>query len=132
MAYVVLHADDQEFRPPSWRRDEPARTIVELGLHAQLEHSKANLWRYPPAARGRRHREPVQEEVFCVLEGTLTMLLGDPPERVELSPRSIAVVETGTPLQLRNESDADVVVFAYGAPHQPADYKAEYLDEPAE
>jgi mannose-6-phosphate isomerase-like protein (cupin superfamily) len=105
------------------------RSLVELRLYAHLRHSQANLWRYPPGAHGRRHREPVQEEVFCVVEGTLTMLLGDPPERFELPPRSLAVVEPGTPLQLRNESDSDVLVFAYGAPQQPADYKAEVLPE---
>ena len=30
-----------------------------------------------------------QEEVFVVLTGTLTVLLGDPPERVDLPPRSV-------------------------------------------
>jgi mannose-6-phosphate isomerase-like protein (cupin superfamily) len=62
-----------------------------------------------------------------VVEGELTMLLGDPVERVELVPPSSVVVEPGTPLQLRNESRSDAVVFAYGAPEQPADYKAETL-----
>jgi hypothetical protein len=67
--------------------------------------------------------------VFCVVEGTLTMFIGDPPERFELPPRSLAVVESGTPLQLRNESDSDVLVFAYGAPQQDADYSAEVLPD---
>jgi hypothetical protein len=48
------------------------------------------------------------------------MLLGDPPERVELPPSSIVVVEPGTPLQLRNESDDERLVFVYGAPADPA------------
>jgi quercetin dioxygenase-like cupin family protein len=131
MAYTVLRPEEQVFERPSWRPDEPTRRIVELPLHATLRHSRANLWRYPPGSRGRRHREPVQEEVFCIVAGTLTMLLGEPPERFELAARSIVVVEPGTPLQLRNESDSDVFVFAYGAPHQPAGYRAEILDEPA-
>jgi mannose-6-phosphate isomerase-like protein (cupin superfamily) len=129
VGYVVLRPDEQIFAPPSWRPEEPLRTIVELPLHATLRHSRANLWRYPPGAHGRRHREPVQEEIFCVVEGTLTMLLGEPPERFELPPSSLVVVEPGTPLQVRNESDADVLVFAYGAPQQPADYQAEILEE---
>ena len=66
--------------------------------------------------------------MFCVIEGTLTMILGEPAERFELSPRSVVVVEPGTPLHLLNESDADVVVFAYGAPNQPPGYKAEILE----
>lgn len=71
----------------------------------------------------------MQEEVFCVLEGTLTAYLGEGPERAELPPRSVVVVETGTPLQLRNESDTDVVFFAYGAPAQSSDYVAEKLED---
>jgi mannose-6-phosphate isomerase-like protein (cupin superfamily) len=67
--------------------------------------------------------------VFCVVEGTLTMLLGEPPERFEVRARSLVVIEPRTPLQLRNESDSDVLVFAYGAPHQSSDYEAEVLDE---
>jgi hypothetical protein len=64
-----------------------------------------------------------------VVEGTLTMLLGEPPERFELPRGSLVVVEPMTPLQLRNESAADVLVFAYGAPHeQPGG--AEVLEQP--
>jgi quercetin dioxygenase-like cupin family protein len=130
MGYTVLRPEEQVFEPPSWRPDERVRRIVELPLHAPLRHSRANLWRYAPGARGRRHREPLQEEVFCVVEGTLTMLLGEPPQRFELPARSLVVVEPETPLQLRNESDSEVFVFAYGAPHQPPDYRAEILEEP--
>ena len=129
MAYTVIRADEQVFEPPSWGPEKFGRTLIELPLHASLRHSQANLWRYPPGARGRRHKEPVQEEVFCVIEGTLTMLLGDPPERFELSPPSLVVVEPGTALQLRNESEADAVFFAYGAPHQSSDYQAEILPD---
>ena len=57
------------------------------------------------------------------------MLLGEPPERVELAPRSLVVVEPGTALQLINESASDVVVFAYGAPQQPSTYKAQILED---
>jgi hypothetical protein len=55
------------------------------------------------------------------------MLLGDPPERFELGPQSVVTVAPGTGLQMRNESDAEVVVFAYGAP--PVTGRAEYLDD---
>jgi mannose-6-phosphate isomerase-like protein (cupin superfamily) len=129
MPYRVLHADDQDFAPPSWRPDEPTRRLIELRRLAALHHSQANLWRYPPGARGRRHQEPVQEEVFCVVEGILTMLLGEPPERYDLPPRSVVVVEPRTALQIRNDSDSEVVFFAYGAPHQSPEYKAEILED---
>jgi len=125
VGYTVLRPEDQRFEPPSWRPEEPVRRIVELPLHAKMEHSRAHLWRYPAGAEGRRHRPVVQEEVFFVHEGTLTMLLGDDGERHELPPRSMAVVEPGTALKLRNETSEDVLVFIYGA---PADSAAELLE----
>ena len=130
MGYTVLRPDEQRFQTPSWRPDEPLRQTVELRGATQLAHSQANLWRYPPGARGRRHREPIQEEVFCILEGTLTMFLGEPAERFELPPRSLVVVEPMTAVLLRNDSDRDVVFFAYGAPAQDVGYAAEMLPDP--
>jgi mannose-6-phosphate isomerase-like protein (cupin superfamily) len=66
--------------------------------------------------------------VFVVVSGTLTMLLGEPPERVELPAESVVAVEPGTPLQLRNDSDQEVVVFIYGAP--PVQGGADFFDDP--
>ena len=125
--YRVLAAGDVHFAAPSWNPEETGRAVVEV--RELLHHSQAALWRYPPGGGNRRHREPVQEEVFCVVEGTLTAYLGEPAERFELPPRSIVVVQPGTALQLRNESDADVVFFAYGAPSQSSDYVAEKLED---
>ena len=78
------------------------------------------MWRYPPGVRGRRHADNAQEEVFVVLTGTLTAHLGDPPERVEVSPHGVVVVDPGTALQLRNEGDEELVMFIYGAPPEQA------------
>jgi len=88
---------------------------------------RANIWRLPPGVRGTRHLERVQEEMFVVLEGTATLLIGEPPERVELPCGSVAVVETETALQLRNEGDAEMVVLIVGAP--PEQGRAEYLPD---
>src|SRR5207253_11262935 len=74
------------------------------------------MWRYPPRTRGRRHADKVQEEVFVVVSGQLTMLLGDPPERVDVGPQSVVAVEPNTALQVRNETDEAPVVYIYGAP----------------
>lgn len=46
--------------------------------------TRARISRYPPHMRGRRHKDFGQEEVFVVLDGTVTVLLGEPPERVDL------------------------------------------------
>src|SRR6266545_4026991 len=95
---------------------------------AQLKQSRARVWRYPPGARGRRHQDHAQEEVFVVISGTLTMLLGDPPERVDVGPESVVAVEPGTPLQVRNESDEELVLYIYGAP--PKREGADFFDDP--
>jgi mannose-6-phosphate isomerase-like protein (cupin superfamily) len=127
MGHHIVRADDNEWveRPPSEGREgDPARLAADLTTAAGLQQSRARLWRYPPGARGRRHADKVQEEVFVVLSGTLTMHLGEPAERVELLPQSVVAVEPGTPLQLRNDGDEEVVVFIYGAPpeHAGADF----------
>jgi mannose-6-phosphate isomerase-like protein (cupin superfamily) len=54
-----------------------------------------------------------------VLAGTAKIDLGDPPERHELPAGSVCVVQPGTPLQLRNDGDEDVVLFIVGAPPAP-------------
>jgi mannose-6-phosphate isomerase-like protein (cupin superfamily) len=125
LAYTVLRPEEQEFRPPSWRADEPLRRIVELPLHANMRHSRANLWRYPAGATGRLHREHSQEEVFVVLQGDPAVMLGDPPERHEAPAGTLVVVEPGTPLKWLNDSGAEALIFAYGA---PAESRAEILE----
>lgn len=126
MGYTVLRPEDQEFAPPSWRPEEPVRRIVEVPLHANMQHSRAHLWKYPPGAAGRKHRPVVQEEVFFVHEGTFHMELGDAAERFELPPRSIVVVEPGTTLKLWNEGPAEGLIWIYGA---PADRAAEIIED---
>ena len=74
------------------------------------------MWRYPSGARGRRHADHVQEETFVVLAGTPSMFLGDPPERVELTPGSVVVVQPGTPLQIKNDGADEATFFIVGAP----------------
>jgi len=125
MGYTILTPDQHEFKAPSWRPEEPLRRIVELPLHAQLKHSRAHLWRYPPGAKGRLHKEYSQEEVFVVVEGSPSVMLGDPPILHEAPHGTLVVVEPGTPLRWQNDSDADALIFAYGA---PAESKSEILE----
>jgi quercetin dioxygenase-like cupin family protein len=126
MGFHVIRPDDDvwEDRPTQQGIVRRAADVTSAG---SLTQSRARVWRLPRGARGRRHRELAQEEVFVVLAGTLTMLLGDTPERVDLPPESVVSVAPGTALQLRNESDDEVVVFAYGAP--PVTGRSEYLDD---
>ena len=92
-----------------------------------MTQSRANVWRYPQGARGRRHADKVQEEVFVVLDGTLTIDLGEPPERHVLEKGSAVVVQPGTVLQLRNAGDEELVLFIYGAP--PVTGGADFFDD---
>ena len=115
MAYTVFRQSQLEWIP---RDDESGRTLA--GLSDSMTQSRANIWRYPPGARGRRHADHVQEEVFVVLEGKLTVDLGEPPERHELDRGSVLVVQPNTILQLRNAGDEELVLFIYGAPPERA------------
>jgi quercetin dioxygenase-like cupin family protein len=105
---------------------EPARHVAELSEVAGLAHTRANVWRYEPGATGRRHRHHSQEETFVVLAGTLSMYVGDPPERQDVSTGGLIHIEPGTPLQAANHGDGELVVYAYGYP--PEDEHAELLD----
>jgi len=127
IAFSIIHLDEQEFTAPSG--GDTRRGILRLSDF--LRNARANVWRYPPGSRGRRHREGVQEELFVVLEGTPTLLLDEPPEPVELRRGSVAVVEPGTALQVKNDGAEDAVVLIIGA--HPETGAADYLpdaDEP--
>lgn len=123
MGYAIFRADERDYQAP--QRGDQRRGLTPLS--GALQAMRANIWRLPPGVRGGRHIEHVQEELFVVLEGTATLLVGDPPERVELPPGSVAVVETETARQLRNESDAEAVVLIVGAP--PEQGRAEHLPD---
>jgi mannose-6-phosphate isomerase-like protein (cupin superfamily) len=60
-----------------------------------------------------------------VLAGTLSMYLGEPPERVDVPARGLVHVEPGTPLQTVNHGGEDLLVYAYGTP--PESEQAEIL-----
>jgi quercetin dioxygenase-like cupin family protein len=105
---------------------EPARHVAELSDEAGFAHTRANLWRYEPGAKGRRHRHALQEETFVVLQGTLSMYVGEPPERRDVPAGGLIHVEPGTALQSANHGDGDLLVYAYGTP--PETERAELLD----
>ena len=51
-----------------------------------------------------------------MLEGTLTMYLGEPPERVDVPAGGVVHAAAGTPLQSANHGRSDLLVYAYGSP----------------
>ena len=116
MSYRVVPAGRVTWTTRPHEPGEPARHTAELSDLAGFAHSRANLWRYEPGARGRRHVHAEQEETFVVLAGTLTMYLGEPPEREDVGAGGLIHVAPGTPLQTANHGGDDLLVYAYGSP----------------
>jgi mannose-6-phosphate isomerase-like protein (cupin superfamily) len=127
MSWHVVHAQDLEWEERPGHEGQEPRHAAALTEPAEMAESRARMWRYPAHTRGRRHLDPDQEEVFVPLRGTLTMLLGEPWERVDVEPGGVVVVHQGTPLQMRNETDEEILVFAYGAPTEHGN--AEFLED---
>ena len=127
VAHDVVRAAEADWEEREPLHGQAARRQASVTDGAKLTASRARLWRYPARARGRRHLDPDQEEVFVPLRGTLTVLLEDPPQRVDLVRGDVLAVHPGTPMQSRNETDDEVLFFAYGAP--PVHGNAVFLDD---
>jgi len=126
LAFRVIRPGELEWITRPHEPGEPARHVAELSDLAGFAHTRGNIWRYEPGAKGRRHRHKSQEETFVVLTGTLTMYVGDPPESQEVAKGGLIHVEPGTPLQSVNHSDEELLLYAYGTP--PESERAEILD----
>jgi mannose-6-phosphate isomerase-like protein (cupin superfamily) len=126
MRFRVVLPDELEWITRPHAPGEPPRHVAELSETAGFAHTRANIWRYEPGAAGRRHSHPYQEETFVVLEGTLSMYLGDPPERRDVPPGGLIHAEPCTPLQAVNHGTVDLLLYAYGTP--PEDEHAELLE----
>jgi mannose-6-phosphate isomerase-like protein (cupin superfamily) len=113
VGYTVFHAADLD-----WQHRREGDPRLAAGLSEAMTRSRANFFRYPPGAVGRRHSDPLQEEVFVVMDGTLTIHMGegDAPERHELAKGSVLVVQPETALQLSNRHEDELLLFIYGAP----------------
>jgi len=85
----------------------------ELGVSA----FGLNLLRFQPGERSRIHRHERQEEVYLVLEGTLTLDL-EGSETHELGPGGIARVAPAVRRQLTNRGGSLLAVLAIGGADQ--------------
>jgi mannose-6-phosphate isomerase-like protein (cupin superfamily) len=131
MGYQVADAAKFEWdeRPPAVEGQQP-RLAADITTGAGLRQSRGRVWRYPAGTRGRRHADKAQEEVFVVISGQMTMLLGEPPDRIDVGPQSVVAVQPGTPLQVRNEGSEELVLYIYGAP--PEQEGADFFDDPGD
>src|SRR5262245_57065544 len=116
VAFRMIRPDELEWTRRAHEPGEAARHVAELSERAGFAQTRANVWRYEPGAKGRRHVHPLQEETFVGLAGTLSMYVGDPPEREDVPAGGLIHVEPGTPLQAANHGDEDLVLYAYGTP----------------
>jgi quercetin dioxygenase-like cupin family protein len=126
VSYRVIRPDELEWIGREPEAGGAARHVARLSEVLEFAHTRGSMWRYSPGAKGRRHKDTIQEETFVVLEGALTMYLGDPPERVDVPKGGVVHVESGTVLQLANHGDEEVLLYAYGAP--PETGGAEFFD----
>jgi mannose-6-phosphate isomerase-like protein (cupin superfamily) len=116
MGFSIVRPEQLRWITRPHEPSEPARHVAELQPSINFKQTRANVWRYEPGARGKRHVHGEQDETFVVLAGTLTMHLGEPPERHAVSVGGIIHVRAGTPLQTVNDGEEDLVVYAYGSP----------------
>jgi mannose-6-phosphate isomerase-like protein (cupin superfamily) len=126
MAFRVIRPDGLEWTTRDHEPDEAPRHVAGLSDLAGFAHTRANLWRYESGAKGRRHKDMLQEETFVVVRGTLSMYLGDPAERHDVPVGGVVHVEAATPLQIVNHGEEELLLYAYGAP--PERGHAEFLD----
>ena len=109
--------------------DRFQRLRQELGL----ESFGLNLIRLRPGQRGRIHRHLRQEEVYLVLEGTLTLLVEDEPR--ELRRGELARIGPEVRRQLVNRGPEPLLLLAIGGAneHEGRDGRAyESWDETGE
>jgi mannose-6-phosphate isomerase-like protein (cupin superfamily) len=126
VGFTVIRPEELDWDTRPHEPEEAARHIAGLSDLAGFAHTRGNVWRYEPDAKGRRHRHKTQEETFVVLSGTLSMYAGDPPERVDVPAGGLVHVQPGTPLQSVNHGDQELVLYAYGTPAESE--RAELLD----
>jgi quercetin dioxygenase-like cupin family protein len=125
VGWRVVRSEELDWETRPSEPGEPRRHTGPLSERAGFDHARANLWRYDPGAKGRRHRHVQQEETFVVVRGTLTMYLGEPPERHQVEQGGLIHVEAGTPLQTVNEADEELLLYVHGWP--PEHSQAEIL-----
>ena len=94
----------------------------ELGVSA----FGLNVIRLRPRQRGRIHRHKRQEEVYVVLEGTLSLAIESADDEHELERGAVARVAPGVRRQLTNRGEQLVVLLAIGGsePHEGRDGEA--------
>jgi quercetin dioxygenase-like cupin family protein len=94
--------------------------VSNTDLAKQLEATTlgARLWRLHPGQASTRHRHRQTHELYVLLEGTGRIRIGQDLHTLE--PLSSLLIEPGEVRQLFNDTQADQLWLAVGAPPEPA------------
>ncbi len=108
---------------PNEMADGVATTQIELEGEGRFQTLRRelgvsafgiNILRLRPGQRSRIHRHERQEEVYVVLEGTLSLAIDGEEDERTLERLAVARVAPGVRRQLTNRSHALTVVLALG------------------
>ena len=105
---------------------EPEDRFVRLRAELGLTSFGLNQIVLRPGQRGRIHAHERQEEVYVVLEGTLSLAVEREDDEQALERGAVARVAPGVRRQLTNRGDDLVVLLAIGGsePHEGRDGEA--------
>jgi quercetin dioxygenase-like cupin family protein len=112
MAYRLLRRGDAFWRPSNQMK------VPNTDLGKQLEATQlgARMWRLAPGQASTKHRHPVQEELYVLLEGEGRVRIEG--EVLTLAPLDTLLVEPESVRQLFNDTDADQLWLVVGAPQE--------------
>src|SRR5258705_10066684 len=105
VGFRVIRPDELEWVEREPEGEGVSRHVARLSAVLGFADTRGRVWRYPPGAKGRRHRDTIQEETFVVFSGPLTMYVGDAPERVDVPAGGVGHVASGTVQQSANHGD---------------------------
>jgi len=123
MAHRLLRAGDA-----FWRESNQMR-VPNTDLAKRLEASSlgARMWRLRPGQASTKHRHPVQEELYVLLEGRGRIRVDE--EALELAPLDSLLVEADTVRQVFNDTDEDALWLVVGAPPEAVSSTLEMDEE---
>jgi uncharacterized cupin superfamily protein len=114
VAFRTLRAADAFWRPSN----QMGVQNTDLGKQLGAEQLGARLWRLGPGQASTLHRHVTQEELYVLLEGTGRARIDG--EALTFEAGDTILVDSDSPRQLFNDTDADQLWLVVGAPRELA------------